>query len=149
MTRPSTADDLLHGKFDPAGFLAMTSEHGHHGMLKLGYEGHGDDWVEISLPWREELVGVPETGLLASGAIVSLVDMAAGMAVWIKSGKFRPMVTLDLRIDYMRPALKHQTVFVRCRCSKITRTVAFVEGIAHVGDRDDPIARASLTFMEP
>ncbi|MEO7787803.1 MAG: PaaI family thioesterase [Sphingomicrobium sp.] len=147
MTRPSSADDLLHGKFDPATFLALTSEHGHHGLLKLGYEGHGEDWVEISLPWREDLVGVPESGLLATGAIVSLVDMAAGMAVWIKAGKFRPTVTLDLRIDYMRSAKMGETVFAWCRCVKFGRSVAFVEGIAHVGDRADPIARAALTFM--
>ena len=44
-----------------------------------GISGHGDDWIELSLPWREQLVGVPESGILASGAIVSLIDTSAGI----------------------------------------------------------------------
>ena len=47
--------------------------------------GHGDDWVELALPWREELVGVPESGILASGAIISLIDTCGGAAVWRRS----------------------------------------------------------------
>ena len=90
---------------------------------------------------------MPESGFLATGAIISLIDMAGGISVWIKLGVFKPFATLDLRIDYLRPAKKHETVYARCRCTKTTRSVAFVEGFAHVGDPDDPIARAVLTFM--
>ena len=133
--------------FDPIAFLNMVKHHGHSGAVGLRYEAHGEDWVELALPWREELVGVPETGLLASGAIISLIDLAAGTSVWIKRGTFRPEATLDLRVDYLRPARKGETVFARCRCIKLTRSIAFVEGIAHVGDPAHPIARAALTFM--
>ncbi|MCA1654203.1 MAG: PaaI family thioesterase [Sphingomicrobium sp.] len=133
--------------FDPVAFLELVRRHGHGATLGIRYQDHGDDWIELALPWREDLVGVPETGVLASGAIVSLIDMAAGMSVWIKLGAFRANATLDLRIDYLRPAKKGETVFARCRCIRSTRSVAFVEGLAHVGDRDDPIARAALTFM--
>ena len=135
------------GAFDAKWFAALIGQYGHSGALGFDYVGHGDDWFEAALPWREELVGVSESGLLASGAIVSLIDLAAGISVWVKQGEFRPVVTLDLRIDYLRPASKHQTVYARCRCTKLTRCVAFVEGIAHVGEPNDPIARASLTFM--
>jgi uncharacterized protein (TIGR00369 family) len=134
-------------EFDPVSFFALTRRYGHGSELGIRYEQHGEDWIELSLPWREELVGVPESGLLASGAIISLVDMAAGLSVWTKVGVFKPMATLDLRIDYLRPALKGETVFAHCRCIRTTRSVAFVQGVAHVGDRDDPIATAALTFM--
>ncbi|WP_395001255.1 PaaI family thioesterase [Sphingomonas sp.] len=148
--RPVSAEEdaqINGGAFDARRFSAIIGHYGHSGAIGFDYVGHGDDWFEAALPWREELVGVPETGLLASGAIVSLIDLAAGISVWVKQGEFRPAVTLDLRIDYLRPARKHETVFARCRCIKITRSVSFVEGVAHVGDRDDPIARAALTFM--
>lgn len=134
-------------RFDPIRFFEAVKDHGHSGQLGLRYVAHGEDWVEVALPWREELVGVPETGTLASGAIISLIDLAAGTSVWVKRGTFRPEATLDLRVDYMRPAGKGQTVYARCRCIKLTRSVAFVEGFAHLGDPDDPIARAALTFM--
>jgi len=136
------------GSFDPKRFFEFAGQMGHGGALGLEYRGHGEDWVEIALPWREQLVGVAETGVLASGAIVSLIDLAAGTSVWLKRGEFRPNATLDLRIDYLRPARRNQTVIARCRCIKQGRSVAFVEGIAHDGDPDDPIARAALTFMD-
>ena len=133
--------------FDPVAFFDIIKNHGHGGLLGMRYSAHGQDWVEISLPWREDLVGVPEAGLLASGAVISLIDLAGGVSVWLKRGKFVADATLDLRIDYLRPSLKGQTLFARCRCIKLTRQIAFVEGVAHVGDREDPIARAALTFM--
>ena len=66
------------GGFDPERFFELARKVGHGRALGLEYRGASDDWVELALPWREELVGVPETGMLASGAIVSLVDTAAG-----------------------------------------------------------------------
>ena len=145
--RPASAAIGLDGSFDPVGFFDLLANYGHGGELGIAYLAHGEDWVEVEMPWRPELVGVSDTGLLASGAIVSLIDLAAGVSIWIKRGMFRPMATLDLRIDYMRPALKGETVIVRCHCLKITRSIAFVEGIAHVGNIEDPIARSAMTFM--
>ena len=69
-----------------------------------------------AFPGARNLVGVPETGVLASGAIVSLIDTASGASVWMKLGHFVPIVTLDLRLDYMRPAVKGETVIARCEC---------------------------------
>lgn len=144
---PAANVRAIDGKFDPIAFFAMIEQHGHGGALGMRYSDHGDDWVETALPWREELVGVPATGVLATGAIVSLVDLAGAASVWLARGHYAHSATLDLRIDYMRPAKKNETVFARCRCVKLGRSVSFVEGIAHVGDRADPIARAALTFM--
>ncbi len=135
------------GGFDPKVFFEMAKRVGHGRALGMDFVESGDDWTELSLPWREELVGVPETGILASGAIVSLIDTASGTAVWVKLGTFNPLVTIDLRIEYLRPALKGETVFARCECTKLTRQVAFTRGIAHSGDPSRPIAYSSGTFM--
>ena len=133
--------------FDPERFFEMARRVGHGRALGLDYRGSGENWMELALPWREELVGVPATGILASGAIVSLIDTASGGSVWMALGRFVPIVTLDLRIDYMRPALKSETVIARCECVKLTRQIAFVSGVAHGGDPDRPIARSASTFM--
>lgn len=133
--------------FDPKQFFELARRVGHGQALGLKFRDAGDDWVELALPWREELVGVAETGVLASGAIVSLVDTCGGASVWQALGRFQPIVTIDLRLDYLRPALKGETVIARCRCDKLTRQIAFVSGIAHTGDDTRPIARAVGTFM--
>ena len=144
----STLDGLSSGgQFDVEGFFALARSVGHGRALGLEFRASGPDWVELALPWREELVGVAESGILASGAIVSLVDTAGGASVWTALGRFQPIVTIDLRLDYLRPASKSETVVARCECYKLTRSIAFVRGIAHGADPDRPIAHASGTFM--
>ena len=133
--------------FDPERIFEMARKAGHGRALGLEFRAPGPDWMELALPWRPELVGVPESGILASGAIVSLIDTASGGSVWTRLGYFTPIVTLDLRLDYMRPAVKGETVHARCQCTKITRRIAFVRGIAHGGDPVRPIAHSAATFM--
>ena len=90
---------------------------------------------------------MPDSGILASGAIVSLVDTAGGASIWMALGHFQPIVTIDLRLDYLRPAIKGETVIARCECYKLTRAIGFISGVAHGGDATRPIARATGTFM--
>jgi uncharacterized protein (TIGR00369 family) len=115
--------DVTMGKFDPEQFFALMRKVGHGRALGIEYRASDANWIELALPWREELVGVPESGILASGAIVSLVDTAGGASIWMALGKFQPIVTIDLRLDYLRPAMKGETVIARCECYKLTREI--------------------------
>jgi uncharacterized protein (TIGR00369 family) len=133
--------------FDPKAFFELARRIGHGRALGLEFKGAGDNWAELALPWREELVGVPDSGVLASGAIVSLVDTASGTSVWVTLDRFTPIVTVDLRLDYLRPALKGETIVARCECVEVTRRIAFVRGVAHGGDESRPIALSAATFM--
>ena len=133
--------------FDPAVVARMMNGRGHGGFIGLRYVTHGDDWIEVALPWRADLVGVPETGVLASGPIITLLDNATSMSVWVKSGAFRPQATLDLRLDYVRAATPGKTVIARAECYRLTRSAAFVRGLAHDGDPADPVAHAAGVFM--
>ena len=137
----------LGGGFNPKLFFELARNVGHGQALGLEFRSATEEWVELALPWKEQLVGVAETGVLASGAIVSLLDTCGGAAVWQALGHYQPIVTIDLRLDYLRPALKGEAVIARCRCDKLTRQIAFVSGIAHTGDEDRPVARAVGTFM--
>jgi uncharacterized protein (TIGR00369 family) len=137
----------LGGAFDPKLFTEYASQVGHGGALGILYVGHGDDWVELGLDYQEKLIGVAETGVIASGPIISLMDMATSMAIWIKLGRFRPQATLDLRVDYLRPAVPSRQIVGRGECYGVTRNVAFVRGIAHDGDPADPVAHVTGTFM--
>ena len=70
MTRTTPeADAAARPGFDPERFFKLASQVGHGRAIGMEYRGHGEDWVELSLPWREQLVGVPESGILASGAM--------------------------------------------------------------------------------
>lgn len=133
--------------FDPARLGKVLKFTGHSGFIGMRYRDHGDDWVELGLDWREDLVGDPETGVLASGPIISLLDNATSMAAWVLQGRFQPQVTLDLRIDYLRAAAPGKGIVARGECYQLRRSMAFVRGIAHDGDPADPVAHATGIFM--
>ena len=97
----------------------------------------------MRLEWREELVGNPETGVLAGGPLTALMDSCCGMSVATMLKEPAPFATLDLRIDYVRPATPGQAVIAEAECYRITRSVAFTRAFAHHGDAKDPIAAAA------
>jgi uncharacterized protein (TIGR00369 family) len=99
----------------------------------------------MRFPWREELVGDPATGVLAGGAVTTLLDHVCGLAA-ASTGLSRT-ATLDLRIDYMRAAKPRQAVTGQAHCYKKTRTIAFIRAVAFDDDPDDPVATAQAAFV--
>ena len=120
---------------------------GHGGALGLRYHAHGADWAELALPYDPRLVGDPMRGVLASGPIITMMDMATSLSVWMKRGRFSPQATVDLRVDYLRPAVPGRTVIGRGECLRLTRSIAFVRGVAYDEAIDDPLAHVAGTFM--
>lgn len=115
--------------------------------LGVRYESHGEDWAILRLPYADMLVGFPESGVIAGGAIYTLLDNTSGSAVTCKLNAFPQMATLDLRVDYLKPAIPHQDVYARVECYKLTKSVAFVRGVAFHDDIARPIAHSTGTFM--
>lgn len=103
--------------------------------------------ASMRLEWRKELVGNPETGVLAGGPITAMLDGCCGMAVATLLKEPKPFATLDLRIDYAKPAVPGKPVIAEAECYRITRSVAFTRAFAHQGDPRDPVAAAAGTFM--
>lgn len=111
----------------------------------------GEAKGSLEVPWREDLVGDPDTGVIAGGVVTSLLDHTCGLAITSAAygqidGPFGT-ATLDLRIDYMRPAAPRAGVTAEAHCYKLTRSIAFVRAQAWDADRDDPIATAQAAFM--
>jgi len=134
-------------RFDAREASKWFFRHGHTGWLGLRFTDQGDNWVELELPWREDLLGDRSRPVLASGPIISLMDMASGMAIWQTARTFNPVATLDLRVDYQRPARERASVRGRVECYRITRSAAFVRGIAYDDNIEDPVAHIAGSFM--
>ncbi len=132
--------------FAPERLFAL-HRHGHGPALGIAYVDHGDDWARLALPYDPRLIGDPTSGVIASGPILALMDVATSVAVWQRRGAFLPHATLDLRIDYLRAATPGATVIGHGECYRLTRSIAFVRGTAHDGDPDDPLAHVVGTFM--
>jgi uncharacterized protein (TIGR00369 family) len=139
--------DPLPPDFDPKRLIKMMSRNGHNGFLGVEYHAHGDDWCELALPYNADLASDAETGIMASGPIITLMDMVTSMSIWFKAGKFQPQATLDLRVDYLRPAKVGAAIIGHGECYGITRSIGFVRGYAHDGDPERPLAHVAGTFM--
>jgi uncharacterized protein (TIGR00369 family) len=125
--------------------LASASAHTH--ALGFAYDGLEGDRVRIRVPWREDLVGDPETAVLAGGLVTTLLDHVGGLAVWLALDRFEPIATLDLRVDYMRAAAPRRDLIAEARCYRLTHSVAFVRAWAFEDHPDDPVAAAQSAYI--
>ncbi len=82
--------------------------------LGLHAESIDGDGAVVSLDMRDELIGNFQDGILHGGVISATLDVVGGMAAMVKAvlregsieeslQRLRPVSTLDLRIDYLRP----------------------------------------------
>ncbi len=103
--------------------------------------------VVLKIPYREDLIGDPETGVIAGGVVTTLLDTTCGWATAVALTELTTIATLDLRIDYMRPAEPGKAIFATADCYKLTRSVAFLRALAYDDDPSDPVAAAQAAFM--
>ena len=103
--------------------------------------------ASLALDYSPDIVGDPKTRVMHGGAVTTLLDQCSGLAAI--AGLQRPVsvATLNLHIDYQRASPPGETVIAVAHAYKVTRHVAFIRGIAHNGDEDDPVATSQATFM--
>lgn len=107
----------------------------------------GPGEVVLRIPYAEHLVGDVSRGVVFGGVITTLLDHAGGAAVMCSLSELVSVATIDLRIDYMRPAVPGCDLIGAARCYRRTRDVAFVRGAAYHDDPDDPFATFLSTYM--
>lgn len=83
----------------------------------LGVQVHSaeEGKVVLAVPFKPELVGDPDRPALHGGVLSAVADAAGGAAVWTRIGEHDRVSTIDLRVDYLRPArleLFHATATV-------------------------------------
>jgi len=102
-----------------------------HQWLGLTVTAVHDDGIELKAKWREEWVVNTDRGYTHGGVLAALIDLAADWAMVKQTGRGVP--TIDLRVDYHRPALRGDLV---ARGKVIRAGSQFATAEAQVFDAD-------------
>jgi uncharacterized protein (TIGR00369 family) len=121
------------------------SVYGYISGLRLDRAAPGEVWS--SLPYRPVFVGDTQTGVLHGGVVTAMLDESCGMAVQLALDGTRAIATLDLRIDYQKPATPGLDIKAHSLCYRVTRSIAFVRATAYQESENDPVATATACFM--
>lgn len=113
--------------------------------LKIIELHHGEGLMSVD--YNKKLIGNPQSGVVHGGVITTLLDTLCGAVVLSSVPENTPIATLDLRIDYLHPAMPLREIRGSAECYKVTANIAFVRGLAFYDAADDPIAHCAGTFM--
>lgn len=136
---PLPFDQLLHA------VGRRRSAYGYISGLALDRAAPSEAWT--SLPYRPVFVGDTETGVIHGGVVTAMLDETCGMAVQLALDGTHAIATLDLRIDYQKPATPGLDIRAHSVCYRVTRSIAFVRATAYQETEDEPVATATACFM--
>jgi uncharacterized protein (TIGR00369 family) len=95
-----------------------------HRLIGLELVRAAEGEVELRLAWREEFRREDGSDWYHGGIISALIDIAGDFAIASKLGRWVP--TIDLRVDYLRPAREGALVAV-ARAVKVGKTVGVAD----------------------
>ncbi|PHR20622.1 MAG: phenylacetic acid degradation protein [Hoeflea sp.] len=115
--------------------------------MNLKIERANRQGVEIRMPFNPDFCLDEEGTMLHGGVLTALLDSAFGLANFLAIEDVQTMATLDLRVDYLRPASSRADVIVFAECYRQTRHIAFGSGKIWFDTGDcEEVARGSATF---
>lgn len=106
-----------------------------------------ENQLTLKLPYSENIIGNPDSRVIHGGAITTLMDTTSGSVVICALDDFELCPTLDLRVDYMRPAEPDKPVFARAEAYRVTRNIIFTRCEAYQEGEGQTIANCVATFM--
>jgi uncharacterized protein (TIGR00369 family) len=119
----------------------------HYRALGLEVVDYAPGRATLRCDYRPELVGDPQTGVVHGGVVTTILDSVCGLACFLGLEEPQAIATLDLRIDYLKPAGVERPIFGVAELYRQTRSVAFLRGHAYQDDVEDAVAICVATFM--
>lgn len=115
--------------------------------MGLKIEKVSAEGVLVRMPFNPAFCIDREETLLHGGVLTALLDSVFGLANFVAIEGVSTMATLDLRVDYLRPAKSRADVLVEAQCYRQTRHIAFNTGIVWFDETDRAeVARGAASF---
>ncbi|MHB8584730.1 MAG: PaaI family thioesterase [Thermoplasmatota archaeon] len=96
-----------------------------HAWLGVRLESVSEERATLRVPYRPELIGNPLIPAIHGGILAALIDLAGGVVLFAQLGI--PTPTIDMRIDYLRPALAELDLVAEARAVSVGATIAYVD----------------------
>ena len=135
---------LREAGFDAERYCRRHLAAGHNAHMGFRYLDSDRDGIRIALPIAEHLRD-PD-GDPADAAVISLLDMAGTISVWVRGGMWWPQATVDLRVDWIRDGAPETELIGQASCETIRDDLAYVTGDARDGE-GRRWARFAATYM--
>lgn len=105
----------------------------------LAVEAQVDDrGVLATLPIRDELIGNVMLPAMHGGCVAAFLEIACQLQVAHEIGLVAPARTIDISVEYLRPA-RRETTYARARIRRLGRRVATIHAEAWQQDEDKPV----------
>jgi uncharacterized protein (TIGR00369 family) len=114
-------------------------------LLGIKVDELRDGHARLRVPFRDELVGDPFRLVLHGGVLSSLIDTAGGMAGFTTVTPDDRLSTVDLRVDYLRPAGAEDLV-AEAKVLRVGNRVAVCDIVVHHGDPERPVATGTAVY---
>lgn len=116
-------------------------------VLGIKLTGADEGFARLEIPFRDELIGDPWRPALHGGVISALADAAGGAAVWTSVPNPHARVsTIDLRVDYLRPA-RAATLVAEARVVRVGNRVGVVDvRLFHPDDTAATVATGKAVY---
>ncbi len=115
--------------------------------LGIYYIGFSKNKFFSGMVQKDRLLGNKKYGILHGGAITTMIDETSGLACRLVSNPDSITATIDLRVDYMRPANRDEDLFCVGECYRMTKRVCFTRAIVYQNNLDRPVAHGVGSFM--
>lgn len=117
-----------------------------HGLMGFTVRDLRPGYACISVDFRHELLGDARRPALHGGVISALIDTCGGLAVWTNFTLGDRIATIDLRVDYLRPAGKAR-LFAESSVRLLGNRVGNAQTIVYSGDdREAPVAEGRSVY---
>lgn len=116
-------------------------------VMDLRIERVSPAGVRVRMPFNPDFCLDADRTLLHGGVLTALLDSVFGLSNFVAIEGVASMATLDLRVDYLRPARSRADVVVEASCYRQTRHIAFNTGSVRFDDDEGAeVARGAASF---
>jgi len=120
---------------------------GFHGEMNAEIIEADGESVLLRMPFNSSFCVDTEKDLIHGGILTAFMDSAFGLATMLAMPGLRTIATLDLRIEYLRPAKSRADLIVFAECYRQTRHIAFNRGrVWFEGDDRNEVAMGFASF---